>query len=99
MMRMYLFLLAAFCTFFFSCRRYSHCENALVLKSKKCGVEWEVSFEGKSYPVDSLPKALKRDKNNIFLDSYHFYNDPRLCPCCGYRWLVVERAEDEVICL
>ena len=81
------------------CRRESHCENATVHLSKQCGVDWEVEFEGASYPVQNLPDALKRDKNRIEILQHHFYDDPRLCACCGFRYLVVDDATDEAICL
>jgi hypothetical protein len=82
-----------------ACRRTSNCDNAIVYRSSKCGVEWEVEFQGQRYPVDSLPESLKRDKNSIFINQYHFYDDPRVCPCCGYRHLVVESAEEQMICI
>ena len=81
------------------CKRETHCENATVYKSQRCGVDWEVEFEGQRYPVQNLPDDLKRDGNRIYIDSYHFYTDPRLCACCGYTYLVVDSARDEVICL
>jgi hypothetical protein len=83
----------------FACRRSDHCENATVYKSTKCGVEWEVQFEGQRDPVDSLPESLKRDKNPIYIHQYHFFDDLRMCPCCGYRHLIVESAEDQMICI
>lgn len=85
--------------FFIACQKGKHCENATVYKSEKCGVEWELEFMGERYPADSLPVDLQRHKNKIFLESYRFFDDPRLCACCGYRWLIVEKAEDEMICL
>lgn len=83
----------------FACRRGTNCDNATVYHSTKCGVEWEVEFEGHRYPVDSLPASLERDRNSIYIMQYHFYDDPRVCPCCGYRHLVVERAEEQMICI
>ena len=82
-----------------SCRRQVHCENAIVYKSQQCGLDWEVEFEGKRYPVQNLSDDLKRDKNRIEIISYHFYTDPRLCVCCGYTYLVIDTAADELICL
>ncbi len=84
---------------FASCKRQSHCENATVYKSQLCGIDWEVEFEGKRYPVQNLPDDLKRDKNRIGIISYHLYTDSRLCACCGYTYLVVDTAADELICL
>ena len=85
--------------FLFACRRSIPCENATVYKSNTCGVEWEIEFEGKRYPAMDLPDALKRDKNRIYLLAYHFYDDPRTCACCGYHYLVVETALDELTCI
>jgi hypothetical protein len=84
---------------FGGCRRQQHCENATVYKSQLCGISWEVEYEGKRYPVQNLPDNLKIDKNRIFIESYHFYNDPRLCACCGYSYLVIDNASDDAICL
>jgi hypothetical protein len=82
-----------------SCKRQSHCENATVYKSQLCGIDWEVDYEGKRYPVQNLPDDLKRDKNKIGIISYHIYIDPRTCVCCGYIFLVIDQAADELICL
>ena len=81
------------------CKRQSHCENATVYKSQLSGVEWEVEYEGKRYPVQNLPDTLKKDKNPIFINSYHFYSDPRLCGCCGYTYLVIDQAFDDSSCM
>ncbi|MFN2458162.1 MAG: hypothetical protein ABR502_08185 [Chitinophagaceae bacterium] len=35
----------------------------------------------------------------IFVHHYRFYDDPRMCACCGYKWLVVQEAVDECIAL
>lgn len=94
-MRISIFILL----FLVACKKAVHCENATVYKSAKCGVDWEVQFEGQRYPVDSLPETLKKDKNEIFIMQYHFYDDLRMCACCGYKHLVIENARDEVICL
>lgn len=96
---MRLLLLICVVALMVSCKRQSHCENATVYKSQLCGIEWEVEYEGKRYPVQNLPDALKRDNNRIFIDSYHFYSDPRLCVCCGYNYLVIDQAYDDLICI
>ena len=96
-MRIFLLLLLVL---FFACRRGGiNCDNATVYKPSRCGVDWEVEFSGQRYPVDSLPESLKRDSNSIYVSQYHFYDDPTLCPCCGYRHLVVESAVDEMTCI
>lgn len=92
-------LLLAMTLFLSTCRRAGHCENATVYKSKQCGVDWEVQFEGSRYPVQNLADELKRHRNRIEIFQHHFYTDPRLCGCCGYTWLVVDDAIDDVICL
>lgn len=84
---------------FAQCRRESHCENAVVYRSQKCGVAWEIEWGGQRYPAEDLPQNLQRDGNRIFLNRYHFYTDSTVCPCCGYTFLVVENATDEAICL
>ena len=82
-----------------ACRRQTHCENATVFKSQRCGVEWEIEFNGDRYPAQNLADDLKRDGNRIEIYDSHFFTDPRMCPCCGYTWLVVDKAEDNLICL
>lgn len=93
-MRLYFILIPLV---FLSCRKGTHCENATVYQAHLCGVDWEVEFKGTRYPVKDLPDNLKRDRNKISIEAYHFYNDPRLCACCGYEYLVVEEALDELI--
>jgi hypothetical protein len=85
--------------FLLHCSREMHCENAVVYRSQKCGVEWEIELGNQRYPAQDLPQDLQRDGNRIFLRGHHFYTDPALCPCCGYTYLVVEDAVDEAICL
>lgn len=87
------------CLPFAQCRRQSHCENATVYKSNQCGVDWEVQYEGTRYPVQNLSDSLKQNGNRIEIFTRHFYTDPRSCVCCGYTWLVIDDAVDELICL
>ena len=92
-------LLLALTFLLLQCRRESHCENAVVYRSQRCGVAWEIEWGNQRYPAQNLPQNLQRNGNRIFLHSYHFYTDPAVCPCCGHTFLVVEDAADEAICL
>lgn len=92
------FLMLLMATILITCRRQKHCENATVYKSQLCGVDWEVEFEGKRHPV-KLTDEMKHDRNRIFIESYHFFADPRLCGCCGYTYVVIDSAVDEAVCL
>jgi hypothetical protein len=83
---------------FASCKKVMHCDNATIFKSSKCGVEWEADFQGERYPVDSLPAALRINNLKIHIEDYHFYSDPQLCICCGYKWLIVENASSGIFC-
>ena len=80
------------------CKKVIHCDNATIFKSSRCGVAWEAEFQGERYPVSNLPAALQIDKLKIHIEDYHFFEEPRKCPCCGYKWLIVDKVSTGVFC-
>ncbi len=67
---------------FFSCSKANKCETAIVtLKSNSCK-KVGLIINGTMYPSDDLPDQYAIEGKEVCLH-YSFWNDPRVCPCCG----------------
>jgi hypothetical protein len=68
---------------FFGCKKTSDsCTNVIVTLSAPSCNHVGVIIDGTKYPSDDLPAQYVVDGKNICIE-YSFWDDPKMCPCCG----------------
>lgn len=77
----YTILITAF-FIFSSCNKSKNCTEVTVTLSAPSCSKIGIVINGIKYPTDDLPAQYAVDAKKICIE-YSFFDDYKLCPCCG----------------
>ncbi len=66
------------------CKKSKDCKEVIVTLSAASCSQIGVILDGIKYPTDDLPAQYVVDGKSICIE-YSFWDDYKMCPCCGGR--------------
>jgi len=76
----------------YSCKK-NNCNTITITNSAPgCG-SWGIIVNGTKYPSSNIPTPFQQDGLQVCAD-YEFYEDMRLCSCCGGTWVNIKSMKE-----
>lgn len=76
----------------FSCQKEKDCEVVTITSSAPGCDGWGIIVNNKKYPSKNIPDQFRQDGLTVCA-VYGFYDDPRMCICCGGKWADIKTME------
>ena len=78
---------------FCSCKKNDDCTTTTITNSAPgCG-GWGIEVKGTKYPSANIPTQFQYDGIQVCAE-YEFYEDMRLCACCGGTWVNIKSMKE-----